>query len=397
LTSVLTNRRVGKFREVAPGIGITYFQGLRNHLDIAGTLTGSYPSVPQADGTNSAGDDLMLEGDVSAHLKLLTEKYLFTPYVTVGVGVSRFNGKTDAIVPVGGGLKFNIGDETSIYMTTQYRIPATSNTNTYHFMYGLGFAGRIGKKKVQPVTNTVPIPVAPKDSDNDGINDDVDKCPDVAGIAKYNGCPVPDTDNDGINDEADKCPTTAGVAKYNGCPVPDSDLDGINDDEDKCPNQKGVAKYDGCPVPDSDKDGINDEDDRCPQLPGIAENNGCPEVKTEIVKKVEYAAQRIYFATGSAKLLNTSFKSLDDVVRILNEDVNLKLSIEGHTDNVGKDDYNQTLSENRAASVRNYLISKGVDESRLISQGFGETQPIADNKTAAGRSKNRRVVMKAAY
>jgi OmpA-OmpF porin, OOP family len=241
------------------------------------------------------------------------------------------------------------------------------------------------------------IPEAPKDTDGDGITDDVDKCPTVPGTAKYNGCPVPDTDNDGINDEEDKCPTVAGTAKYNGCPIPDRDMDGINDEEDKCPDVKGVAKYDGCPVPDSDGDGINDEQDRCPQLAGTAANNGCPEVKEEVVKRLEYAAHRIYFATGSAKLLNTSFKSLDDVVRIMNDEKDLKLTIEGHTDNVGTDEYNHTLSHNRALSVKNYLLSKGVDESRITSQGFGETQPIADNKTAAGRAKNRRVVMKVNY
>jgi outer membrane protein OmpA-like peptidoglycan-associated protein len=81
----------------------------------------------------------------------------------------------------------------------------------------------------------------------------------------------------------------------------------------------------------------------------------------------------------------------------MESDKDIKLSIEGHTDNVGKDDYNQTLSEQRANSVRAYLLSKGIDESRLIAQGFGETQPIADNKTAAGKAKNRRVVMKADY
>jgi OmpA-OmpF porin, OOP family len=397
LTSVLTNRRLAKFREMAPGIGITYFKGLRNHLDIAGTLTGSFPSVPKNDGTSTAGDQFMLEGDISAQLKLLSEKYDFTPYVNVGIGVSRLDGKTDAFLPLGFGLKYNIEDETSIFLTGQYRVPATFNANNYHFMYGIGFAGRVGKKMEPPVAKVVEVPQAPKDTDNDGITDDQDKCPTVAGVARYNGCPVPDTDNDGINDEEDKCPTVAGSAKYNGCPIPDSDLDGINDEEDKCPQVKGVAKYDGCPVPDSDNDGINDEEDRCPQLAGVRENNGCPEVKTEIIKKLEYAAQRIYFATGSAKLLNTSFKSLDDVVRILNEDPNLKLSIEGHTDNVGKDDYNHKLSHDRAASVKNYLVSKGIDESRLTSIGFGETQPIADNKTAAGRAKNRRVVMKVEY
>lgn len=206
-----------------------------------------------------------------------------------------------------------------------------------------------------------------------------------------------DTDGDGIPDAEDKCPEVKGIAKYNGCPVPDTDKDGINDEEDKCPTVPGVARYGGCPVPDTDKDGVNDEEDKCPTLPGTAANNGCPEIKQEIMKRVEYAAQRIYFATGSAKLLAKSFKSLDDVARILTEDQNLKLSIEGHTDNVGKDDYNQRLSEARAGSVKAYFIKKGISESRLTSQGFGETQPIADNKTAAGRSKNRRVVMKPSY
>ncbi len=158
-----------------------------------------------------------------------------------------------------------------------------------------------------------------------------------------------------------------------------------------------LKKLNLTPPPDSDNDGINDEEDKCPQLAGTRENNGCPEIKQEVVKRVAFAAKRIYFATGSAKLLSKSFKSLNDVVTLLNEDDDLKLSIEGHTDNVGADDYNQTLSENRAQSVKDYLVGKGVTESRLLSAGFGETTPIADNKTAAGKAKNRRVVMTVSY
>ncbi|RYY96023.1 MAG: OmpA family protein, partial [Chitinophagaceae bacterium] len=120
-------------------------------------------------------------------------------------------------------------------------------------------------------------------------------------------------------------------------------------------------------------------------------------VKQEVVKRFERSASRIYFATGSARLLASSNAALNEVVKLLNEDKDLKLSIEGHTDNVGKDDYNQKLSEDRAASVKTYLLNKGIDASRLQSQGFGETTPIADNKTAAGRSRNRRVVMRPTY
>src|SRR6266480_5163565 len=96
---------------------------------------------------------------------------------------------------------------------------------------------------------------------------------------------VLDSDGDGINDDVDKCPNTPGVAKYNGCPVPDTDNDGINDDEDKCPTVAGTAKYNGCPVPDTDNDGINDENDKCPSVKGVKTNNGCPEIKKEIRRK----------------------------------------------------------------------------------------------------------------
>jgi outer membrane protein OmpA-like peptidoglycan-associated protein len=217
----------------------------------------------------------------------------------------------------------------------------------------------------------------------------------VPGLAAFNGCP--DSDGDGIADKEDKCPQVKGIAKYQGCPIPDSDNDGINDEEDKCPNEAGVAKYQGCPIPDSDGDGVNDEEDKCPALAGPASNQGCPEIKEEVKKRIDVAAKNVFFATGSSKLLTKSFKSLNEVVKILNEDPNLKLDIEGHTDNTGKPDKNQVLSEQRAKSVLDYLTSKGVDPSRLVSAGYGQDRPVADNKTAAGRAKNRRVDLKLHY
>jgi outer membrane protein OmpA-like peptidoglycan-associated protein len=235
------------------------------------------------------------------------------------------------------------------------------------------------------------------DKDGDGITDKDDKCPDVAGLVKYNGCPVPDTDKDGINDEEDKCPAVAGIAKYQGCPIPDTDKDGINDEEDKCPAVAGVARYQGCPVPDSDKDGINDEEDRCPAIPGVASQKGCPEITEEVTKTVNFAAKHIYFGTGSTKLLAKSFGPLNELVKILNDKPGLKLKIDGHTDYVGSDEFNMKLSASRAGAVKAYLESKGVSSERLISEGFGETHPVADNKTAAGRTLNRRVEMKVFY
>jgi outer membrane protein OmpA-like peptidoglycan-associated protein len=238
-----------------------------------------------------------------------------------------------------------------------------------------------------------PIP----DSDNDGINDEQDKCPTVAGTAKYEGCPIPDSDKDGINDEEDKCPNEAGTAKYNGCPIPDSDKDGINDEEDKCPNQAGPASRNGCPVTDRDNDGINDDEDKCPDISGTSANNGCPEIPANVSKTLGVAAQNISFGATNAKLTTKSNASLNQVVQIMNENPTLKVRIEGHTDNAGNDDTNMKLSEDRAAAVKAYLVSKGISEDRITSEGFGETMPIAENTTAAGRTKNRRIEIKIIY
>ncbi|HNF44671.1 MAG TPA: OmpA family protein, partial [Ferruginibacter sp.] len=154
-----------------------------------------------------------------------------------------------------------------------------------------------------------------------------------------------------------------------------------------------VARYQGCPVPDTDGDGVNDEEDKCKTEKGPADNYGCPVIDTKIIERVNKAAQNVFFSTGSSKLLAKSFPKLNDVVTILKENPTYKVSISGHTDNTGKADKNQTLSEARAASVKAYLASKGIDESRLSSAGYGQDKPVADNKTAAGRAKNRRVEM----
>ena len=207
----------------------------------------------------------------------------------------------------------------------------------------------------------------------------------------------PDSDNDGIYDKEDKCPTVPGVLEYQGCPIPDTDGDGINDKEDKCPTVAGTREYQGCPIPDTDGDGINDKEDKCPTLAGTRENQGCPAVAEEIKKKVVKAANDILFITGSYKLAAKSYKGLDEVVKILKANPDMLLSIDGHTDNVGNDEYNQTLSDNRAGAIKTYFISKGITEDRITSAGHGETSPIADNKTAAGRAKNRRVEMKLSY
>ena len=244
----------------------------------------------------------------------------------------------------------------------------------------------------------------PLDTDKDGVPDYLDKCPGTpAGVQVDSlGCPI-DTDGDGVADYLDECEDTPaearGMVDEKGCPL-DSDGDGVADYLDQCPGTpsaaKGFVDEKGCPI-DTDGDGVYDFEDVCPKEPGVKANNGCPEIKESVKKVFERALNGIEFETGSAKIKKVSNKILDDVVAIMKENPSYKLSINGHTDNVGKADKNQKLSEDRAASVKAYLENKGVEASRLTSAGFGQSQPVADNKTAKGRAKNRRVEFKVRF
>ena len=218
------------------------------------------------------------------------------------------------------------------------------------------------------------------------------------GLAKKEAPPPPpkDTDGDGFNDPADKCPTVAGVAP-DGCPPPDSDKDGFIDPQDKCPTEPGVAP-DGCPDKDPDKDGILDPNDKCPKEPetknGFQDDDGCPDEIPAEVKKFTGVIEGIEFDTGKATIRPKSAATLDAAVKVLTDFPTIRLEISGHTDNVGKEDKNIKLSQDRADSVKKYFTDKGIDASRIQTRGAGPNEPIADNKTAAGKQKNRRTEFK---
>jgi len=382
-----------KLKTMDPGLAISYTQGATNHIDINATLTGSFLQYPTSDAVhNSTGtqDHLLLEAAVTGNIKLFTDKYYVNPFITAGIGASKYKGYYGAFIPVGIGAQVKIVPGTFFVLNSQYRIATTENV-AYHFYHSAGFITAISKKKAVVLPPPPPPPPVVLDRDGDGVLDVDDKCPDTPGLVSLQGCP--DRDGDGIADNDDKCPDVAGLAKYNGCPIPDTDGDGINDEQDKCPTVKGYARYQGCPIPDTDGDGVNDEEDKCPTRPGPASNMGCPVIAKEVVDKINFAAKNVFFSTGSYKLLPKSFKSLDAVADLLKADNTLMIDVDGHTDSQGKPDKNQILSENRAASVKNYLVSKGIDASRLKSTGYGDTKPVADNKTAAGRAKNRRTEM----
>lgn len=233
------------------------------------------------------------------------------------------------------------------------------------------------------------------DSDMDGIADDLDSCPLEAGDKRYNGCP--DRDGDGVIDRVDVCPNEAGVAMNQGCPSlendpnGDKDEDGVINSEDDCPHVSGPADNRGCPYTDEDNDGVLSNVDVCPKTFGPKENMGCPIIEKEVVDLIDVAFQNLEFETGKAVIKQSSYSSMKNLGKVIYENQDFKLLIEGHTDDVGSDYLNQILSEERAASVKALIVAQGVSPNRIQTKAYGESKPIESNETEAGRQANRRV------
>jgi outer membrane protein OmpA-like peptidoglycan-associated protein len=248
------------------------------------------------------------------------------------------------------------------------------------------------------------------DNDDDNVKDDADRCPlvaeDVDGFEDGDGCPDADNDGDGIRDEADICPGVAedadGIKDGDGCPEGDDDDDGIPDDIDRCPgaaeDKDGLADTDGCPEDDVDADGLKDQDDRCPTeaevFNDVDDADGCPD-EGRTLAFVEGDAvvitEKIFFDVNRARIKTRSQPVLNAVAAILRAHADLKVSIEGHTDDQGGGDWNRKLSQLRSERVRDYLIKKGIGADRLEAKGFGSDRPLVRGTDEAARDRNRRV------
>ncbi len=323
---------------------------------------------------------------------------------------------TDAELYAGIGAKYRVDNGWGLRADGRILFPPSSASDgpTVDWEVMLSIYKEFGRKEVPKVTG-------PKDSDGDGIPDDVDKCPnepeDKDGFQDADGCPDPDNDHDGIPDAQDKCPNEPedkdGFQDADGCPDPDNDNDGIPDAQDKCPNEPedkdGFQDADGCPDPDNDQDGIPDTQDKCPDQPetknGYQDEDGCPDEIPAKVKKFTGVIQGINFKVNSADLLPASNSMLDKAVAVLKEFPELKMEIQGHTDDQpmgkgGKFEDNTALSQARAESVKAYFVKAGVEDNRLSAKGYGASQPIDDPKDLKGgnlnaaRTKNRRVEFK---
>jgi OOP family OmpA-OmpF porin len=401
---------IGVSRYVGSGFSVG-LQGSVNKIDKFVTF------APTAPGHDSRGNVVSNPGDLMYYGIDATIKYSFQelikskvidPSLSVGGGYTFFGDSSYGTVNPGAGLTFWFTDAIGLELATRYkwsvsgdRVDASGTPDApSHFQHTAGLVFKFGGK----------------DTDGDGIYDKDDACPDVAGLKQFNGCP--DTDGDGIVDASDACPTEFGLAALNGCPdrdgdgvadkddacpdvaglaalkgCPDTDGDGIADKDDKCPTVAGPKENGGCPFLDADKDGVLDKDDDCPTVAGPASNRGCPEVTTEALEDLKVQARAIYFNSGKATFKTGDKETparLDAIKEILKNYPNAKFSIEGHTDSDGSDKLNQKLSEERATAVMNALIERGVNVDNLVSKGFGESQPVASNKTAAGKAQNRR-------
>ena len=295
-------------------------------------------------------------GDLDAYIYRLDGLYHFmpsqkiVPYIGAGVGLmtvdrERRSTDTDPVVNYGAGLKFFFNKAVALRADVRHIISFDDTYNDLVYTIGLSFSFG-GDEKTQR-----------KDSDNDGVYDDMDRCPDTPlGIAvDSSGCPL-DSDRDGVYDYKDKCPgTPAGVTvNSTGCPL-DSDRDGVYDYKDKCP---------GTPV------GVK------------VDSRGC------------WVIKGVHFDTAKWDIKPEFYPILEEVVTVLANNPDLDVEIEGHTDNSGSLEFNQKLSENRAKAIMEYFIKEGINTKRLSAKGFGPSQPLYTNDTSEGRAKNRRVELK---
>lgn len=432
------------------GLAMTYAieLGLRHQLSRKLGL-----ALPVKLGVSDVGllDNLNITAvDLLARYAPTGDKNKISPYLQTGYGlVWEQDGGNQQQIPLGLGFDFTLGRNLTFNVQGEYRISNMDGRN--NVMFGLGYVYRFrgggatdrDGDGIRDRDDLCPDDRGPAstygcpDGDGDGTLNDQDRCPGIPGPREFLGCPdtdedgipdiddecpdkwgpvnaagCPDYDRDGVVDDEDECPTEVGPRKFNGCP--DRDNDDVPDSEDQCPDQAGVKLLKGCPdtdgdgvpddidncpnlvgslltgCPDRDNDGVDDREDDCPDTPGT--NRGCPELDAEITAQLKTAAQNVKFETRSANLKPESAAVLDEVADLMRRYPAYRLTIEGHTDNVGTEENNLALSQFRAGACRLYLIEEaGIAEQRINSRGFGATRPRADNGTPEGRAANRRV------
>jgi outer membrane protein OmpA-like peptidoglycan-associated protein len=328
-------------------------------------------------------------------------------FVDAHGGLGLTGGAERFLFDLGGGLDFLVNRRLAVGPYLRYGQMVDSLADPRFVAAGVQAAISWPAPAAPPPPPPLPPPPAPTDRDRDGVTDDMDLCPDQSQEPRPDprrkGCPLLDADNDGVADGEDKCPEQpAGPTpdpERTGCPDGDDDHDGVPNSQDKCRDQAAGFSPDttqpGCPLPDRDKDTVPDIYDACPDKAGAPDpqpkKNGCPGLVAVDDGAIKIL-KPVFFATGKDVILRRSFPLLAAVAGALNATPAIKkVSIQGHTDGTGTPEGNQELSQRRAESVLRWLTENGVAADRLEAKGFGDSQPVASNKTSRGRSENRRV------
>lgn len=320
--------------------------------------------------------------------RVMNREGRLSPYLFAGIGYfenDRDNFRTQGgeMYSTGAGVLADIFGESGVALRAEYRyrIDKALPDTTIDNMFSVGLQLPFGSKTDKYV-----------DSDGDGVVDAIDQCPatPLGAVVDAKGCEL-DGDKDGVADSRDKCPNTRAGATVdsNGCER-DSDGDGVKDGLDMCPNTVAGAKVNaqGCEI-DSDGDSVVDRLDKCPNTRKGAQVdvNGC-EIKEEIT------LPGVNFAYNSAQLLPGAERVMNDAAETLRRNPSISVEVAGHTDSDGAAAYNESLSDRRARSVRDYLAARGVPMNRMTVRGYGESDPIASNATKEGKAMNRRVVLR---
>ncbi|MFP5381950.1 MAG: OmpA family protein [Gammaproteobacteria bacterium] len=370
----------GKDGEVNPLFGLRYGQRLRDDINFFGDLVyGSYDGnlVGDADLTTVRGG---LEW-------LISRQQRYNWFLSGGFGLMNVDTDSgpDFTRPM---ASLGVGQDWAVGVNDAFRWELRADQS-----FGNSSLPNGGLTNVQALLGYSWGLGAPADTDGDGVPNRLDQCPNTPKGAKVDakGCPL-DSDGDGVFDGLDQCPNTPAGVKVDGkgCPV-DSDGDGVPDHKDKCPTVPAPGTADGCP-PDSDGDGVIDAKDACPAVPAPGTVDGCPpKVEEPAPAPRTLTLEGVNFDNDSAKLRSDAIAILDAAAATLKEWGEVKVEVAGHTDSVNSDAYNQDLSQRRADAVRAYLVDKGIAAERLTAKGYGEANPVADNDSAEGRARNRRV------
>jgi outer membrane protein OmpA-like peptidoglycan-associated protein len=381
-----------RYASVAPELGLrlAYFPLNFAGVEVEGAVMPTHTRPDDAKAALWA-----VRGHVVAQLPLAS----IVPFVVIGGGALGTSSDTlgadnDPAFHFGAGVKVPADDFLSVRLDLRDTMAQKGNAKDgaqTHFPEAL-----LGLTFTLDRSHPAPPPPPPPDSDGDGVVDSADQCPAQAGPAPTGCPPPPDSDGDGVLDKDDQCPTLAGPAPVGCPPPPDTDQDGVPDPDDACPDTPGPAPK-GCPL-DPDNDGIEGDADQCPDQAetknGYQDTDGCPDELPDEVKKFTGVIPGIEFDFAKATIRPVSHPVLDSAAKILTDYPELKVEVSGHTDNVGQHDANVKLSQARADAVKAYLVSKGIDAARIHSRGAGPDEPLADNKTAANRQKNRRIEFK---